>query len=112
MNKFGAPGALIAAVLALAACEGHGGAQDSPKAVGTTPAAEESAQDSVETAWEALTPKNRESMCDLSHGVSAESAAETMEFFGKQARPRTFDMSAEAHANRVALMKYAQTHCN
>ncbi|MFC8644283.1 hypothetical protein ACWGNY_15155 [[Kitasatospora] papulosa] len=111
MNKLGL-GVLTVAVLALTACGGHGGAQDSSKAGASAPAAEESAKDPAEAEWEASTPQNRETMCTISDGTSAESAAETMEFYGKQARPRTFDMSAKAHANRVALMKYAQAHCN
>lgn len=73
---------------------------------------DESVLDPGKEAWEALAPREQESLCKISDGSSAENAAETLEFFGKNARPRTFDMSEEAHADRVALIKYAQANCN
>ncbi|MCX4828743.1 hypothetical protein OG746_08395 [Streptomyces sp. NBC_01016] len=112
MNKFGALVGLSVAVLTLTACGGPESAQSDSKVEASAPAADGDVRDPLEAEWEALTSRNRETMCKLSDGVSAESAAESMEFYGKQARPSSFDVSAKAHARRVALMEYAQKHCN
>ncbi len=111
MNKLGISGALLIVGLALAACGKNGDHGENPETA-ARPSTTEASQGSARTAWDALTPQEQESACSMSHGVSAESAAEIMEFYEKQARPRTFDTSTEAHADRVALMKYAKEHCN
>lgn len=113
MRKPGTTCLLLALALGPAACAQ--GSTPAPPAetaeTGHGGGAASSPADPGRAAWDALSPEARETVCDLVDGRGAEAAAATLEFYSQHGRPGTYDTSEEAHAERVALMRYATQRC-
>ncbi|MGW9253116.1 hypothetical protein ACWGS5_13530 [Streptomyces albidoflavus] len=110
MRKPGTTCLLLALALGPAACA-QGSAPAPPAETGHDGGAAPAPADPGRAAWDALSPEARETVCDLVDGRGAEAAAATLEFYGEHGRPGTYDTSEEAHAERVALMRYATQCC-